>query len=422
MMRLTRASASVGTPFAWLIALSRSLRVAAMRITFVTETYPPEINGVAAGVGRIVEYLRESGHDVRLLRPRQRGEDAGGGDADDTASDGCSEWRSSGWPIPVYRDLRFGAAWPQTLAAQFCAWQPQIVHVATEGPLGWAAISAARRLGLATSSDFRTNFHQYSRYYHCGWIAPAVERYLRSFHNRTERCFVPTRQLRRDMLHAGYENVVVVGRGVDLGLYTPIRRDPALRVQWSALGAPVLLHVGRLAAEKNVELALRAFREARRYAPRARMVVVGDGPQRAQLERRYPEACFVGTQTGTALATHYASADVFLFPSLTDTFGNVTLEALASGLPVVAFDCAAASEYVADGLNGSLPAPGDEAGFIRAACQLASRFGALGRMRRAARHSALRADWPGALRAFEQQLRETVHAHRLVGTTLVRAA
>ena len=417
-------AAAPGTSFAAAFA-SPPVAVTLMRIALVTETYPPEINGVAAGVARTVTYLRERGHEVRLLRPRQDGEEPGDG-ADSRTNGGIttagSEWRSPGWPIPMYRSLRFGAARPATLAAQFRAWHPHVVHIATEGPLGWAAVAAARRLGLATSSDFRTNFHQYSGYYHCGWLAPAIERYLRGFHNRTERCFVPTRQLRRQLLACGYDRVEVVGRGVDLDLYAPARRDEALREQWNALGAPVLLHVGRLAPEKNVELALRAFRMVRRFVPRAHMVVVGDGPLRASLARRYPEARFVGTQTGAALAAHYASADVFLFPSLTDTFGNVTLEALASGLPVVAFDCAAASEYVADRLNGRLVAPGDESGFIRSACLLACRFGASGTMRRAARQAALRADWAGALRGFEQQLYETVHAHQFADTALARTA
>ncbi|HKX43380.1 MAG TPA: glycosyltransferase family 1 protein [Burkholderiaceae bacterium] len=392
-----------------------------MRIAFVTETYPPEINGVATSASRTVAYLRGHGHEVRVLRPCQDGE-AVGESPDGPESESGGEWHSPGWPIPVYSNLRFGTAWPATLVAQFRAWHPHVVHIATEGPLGWAAIAAARRLGLATSSDFRTNFHEYSRYYHCGWLAPLIERYLRRFHNRTERCFVPTRQLRRDLVGAGYEHVEVVGRGVDLELFAPERRDEKLRERWSALGAPVLLHVGRLAPEKNVELALRAFGMTRRFVPGARMVVVGDGPQRAQLERRYPEAQFVGMQTGAALAAHYASADVFLFPSLTDTFGNVTLEALASGVPVVAFDCAAAAEYVADRLNGRLVTPGDEAGFIRVSCLLACRFGALARMRRAARQAALRADWDRALHGFERQLHETIDAHRTADSTYARMA
>jgi glycosyltransferase involved in cell wall biosynthesis len=178
----------------------------------------------------------------------------------------------------------------------------------------------------------------------------------------------------------------------------------------------VLLYVGRLAAEKNVELALRAFEAARRHVPSTRMVVVGDGPKRQALARAFPDAHFAGTVTGDALAAHYASADVFLFPSMSDTFGNVTLEALASGLPVVAYDVAAASEHVVDLISGRLAPPDDERSFIDAACLLASLHRELEPMRRHARECALGATWQAVLRRFEDQLLDTVDACQRSGT------
>jgi glycosyltransferase involved in cell wall biosynthesis len=381
-----------------------------MRIAYVTETYPPEINGVALTVARTVAHLRARGHAVELVRPCQDGECPG--DCRGAAGD---EWHARGWPIPVYREMRFGLARPSTLAARFALTRPQIVHVATEGPLGWAAVRAARRLGLPATSDFRTNFHSYSRYYGLGWAEGAIAGYLRRFHNGTARSFAPTRQVQRTLAEAGFERVEVVGRGVDAARFTLLRRDAALRARWGAdpLGqGPVLLYVGRVAAEKNVALALRAYRAARAAVPSARMVVVGDGPLLARLRREHPDVTFAGRQCGEALAAHYASADVFLFPSLTDTFGNVTLEALASALPVVAFDVAAAAEHVVHGVSGLLAEPGDEAAFEQAACALA-RAHPLGLepMRRAARMAALRADWRGVMRRFEEQLAEVAHAH-----------
>ena len=197
----------------------------------------------------------------------------------------------------------------------------------------------------------------------------------------------------------------MVGRGVDLDRFAPDKRDASLRAECSPEGGPILLHVGRLAAEKNVDVALRAAREARKKIPAVRTIVVGDGPRRAALEREFPEARFVGMQTGDALAAYYASADIFLFPSLSDTFGNVTLEALASGLAVVAFDVAAASEYVTDGVDGHLIEPGDEADFSAAVCRIASIANAsrdaLEAMRRQARRAALGATWPAVLDKFE---------------------
>ena len=150
----------------------------------------------------------------------------------------------------------------------------------------------------------------------------------------------------------------MVGRGVDTERFAPARRSAALRREWQAESAPVLLMVGRVAAEKNVELGLRAFEGARRPAPDLRLVVVGDGPARSRLQSAHPDARFVGVQRGAELAAHYASADLFLFPSLSDTFGNVVLEALASGLPVASFAVAAAAEHVVDGLSRPAGRPG----------------------------------------------------------------
>ena len=377
-----------------------------MQIAVVTETYPPEINGVALTVAKAVAFLRERQHGVDVVRPAQAGEARG-----DTAGDGDggSEWRSAGWPIPVYREARFGVAWPAVLARRFAQAGTQLVHVATEGPLGRAAVTAARRLGLPVTSDFRTNFDRYSRYYRLGFLGPLIGAYLRNFHNATDRTFVPTERCRDELALAGFERLRVVGRGVDLERFSPRHRNAALRLGWGHHGSsPVLLYVGRLAAEKKVELALQAFRRARAYVPLARMVVVGDGPRRAALEREYPEVRFIGMQTGAALAACYASADVFLFPSESETFGNVTLEALASGLPVVTFDSAAAAEHVIDRVSGRLVAPGDDEAFVMATCLATTLhdFSRAGAARVATRRSVEAQSWPAVLGRFERQLLE----------------
>lgn len=373
----------------------------AIRIAYVTETFPPELNGVSLTVERTVRHLRARGHIVELIRPRQPGEARL--DADD-------ELRTAGCAIPMYREMRFGLARVAPLVRRFRRTLPQLVHLATPGPLAWAALAAARSLGIATTSDFRTNFHQYSRYYGIGWLATPAFALLRRFHNLTGRTFVPTRATCDELTAAGFRNLTVVGRGVDTVRFTPQARREALREQWQAADAPVLLTVGRVAAEKNVGLALRAFEQARRHRPETRLIVVGDGPARARLEAAHPQARFVGVQRGADLAAHYASADVFLFPSLSDTFGNVVLEALASGLPVVAFDVAAAAEHVEDGRSGRLLAPGDEPAFSAATCALAADADALRAMPEAAREAAARATWGDVLSRFEARLQDTVHA------------
>jgi len=368
-----------------------------MRVAFVTETYPPEVNGVALTVERSVRYMRRAGHDVLLVRPRQAGEAHG---------EGPLEWRTHGMRIPMYPDLRMGFASSAALRRQLQRFDAELVHVATQGPLGRAAVLAARRLGVPVTSDFRTNFHVYCEHYGVAFARDLVMRYLRSFHNRTAATFVPCRSLRDELLGHGFERVEVLSRGVDARRFTPARRSAALRRRWGAHDdAPVLLYVGRLAAEKNVPLALDAFAAVRAQRNDARMVIVGDGPLREALQRAHRDVYFAGVQRGEALAAHYASADLFVFPSCSETFGNVTLEAMASGLCVVAFAAAAAGELLRDRRNGLLAALGDDAAFVRAAVAAAMGAVDVDALRQQARLRAQASDWEPVLQRFEQRLR-----------------
>lgn len=375
-----------------------------MHIAYVTETWPPEINGVALTAERAVRWLRERGHAVELIRPRQRGE---------APRDDAAEWRTAGMPIPLYPDLRLGLATAPTLRRRFAAGTPDLVHVSTPGPLGAAAMLAARRLGLPLTADFRTNFHCYSRHYWLGGLEPLVCRYLRALHNRADCTFVPLRRVALDLAARGFVRTEVVGRGVDTALFCPTRRSAALRERWGAAADdPVLLYVGRLAREKNVALALHAFNMLRYLRPRARMVVVGDGPLRPRLQREFPAVRFAGNRRGEDLAGHYASADLFAFPSESETFGNVVLEALASGLPVVGFEHAAVAEHVRDGCNGGVVPPGDESAFIRRICNAVARDDLLAAQRLQARRTALAARWDLVLARFEHLLERTVVRRR----------
>ena len=379
-----------------------------MRIAYLTETYPPEINGVALSVERLVHGLRGRGHDVMLLRPRQRRE---------PALDDALEWRSAGLPIPMYPALRFGVATVGAVERRLARWRPELLHLATPGPLAWAGLAAARARGIAVASDFRTNFHTYSRHYGLGACAPLVLRALRRLHNATDATFVPTRRLADELTGAGFDRLHVLGRGVDTERFAPARRSQALRASWGAGPAdPVLLYVGRIAPEKNVALALATFEAMRAGLANLRMVVVGDGPLVAALAAAHPQARFVGTLRGEALAAAYASADVFVFPSLSETFGNVTLEALASGLAVVAFDAAAAAEHIEHGRSGWLVARGDAEGFVAATRQLLHDAPLRAACGRAAAAAARHARWDDVLLRFEQTIGAVLDA-RAAGPT-----
>ena len=338
-----------------------------LHVAVVTETFPPEVNGVAMTIGRMVAGLQAAGHRVSLTRPRQRDEAS-------PAADGPSTLLVGGLPIPGYPGLRFGLPARRLLRRHWMADRPDVVQVVTEGPLGTSAVAAARELRLPVVTEFHTNFHAYSRHYGFGWLERVVARHLCAMHNRGDLTLAPTPEILRRLEQSGYHNVRVVARGVDTALFTPKRRDRALRARWGAGDDDlVVAHVGRLAPEKNLPQVFTTFAAIRRHAPRARLIMVGDGPARRLIERRYPEAICAGMRHGEDLAAHYASADLFLFPSLTETYGNVVLEALASGLPVVAYRQAAAAELIRHGINGMLADPGARDQFERAALDFAVR-------------------------------------------------
>ncbi|BBD79656.1 glycosyltransferase family 4 protein [Aerosticca soli] len=367
-----------------------------MRIALVSETYPPEINGVALTVHALATGLAGRGHTVEILRPRQR----------QAAPDdpGVLDVPLPGLPLPGYPGLRLGLPATHSLCRRWRRWRPDVLYIATEGPLGHAALTAARRLGIPAATGFHTRFDSYAAHYGLRWLAPWVRACLRRFHRRADATLVPTEALAEELRALGVPRVCVLRRAVDTTLFHPQRRDATLRAHWGADGhTPVWLYVGRLAPEKNLALAVRAFEAARQVVPRLRFVLVGDGPARARLAADHPELILAGVQRGEALARHYASADLFVFPSLSETFGNVILEALAAGLPVIAHNQAAAREHVREGHSGHLVEPGDEAGFIEAATRLSINPGLIRHMGRAA-HAATAALSPATVIADAEAL------------------
>jgi glycosyltransferase involved in cell wall biosynthesis len=380
-----------------------------LRVAVVTETWPPEVNGVAATSARVVAELRDRGHELQVIRPRQNHED---GAAEEP---GYAEVLMRGLPIPRYPQLKMGLPSRRTLLRLWGLQRPDVVHIVTEGPLGWSALQAAQALRLPVVSDFRTNFHAYSRHYGVAWLQRPIVGYLRKFHNRTACTMVPTDTLRAELQAEGFMNLRVVARGVDTQLFDPARRSEALRRRWGvAPDQMVAMHVGRIAPEKNLETLIAAHAAMRQRDPRVKLVFVGDGPARASMQQRCPDAHFAGLQRGEDLAAHYASADVFLFPSLTETYGNVLPEALASGLAVVAFDCAAAGQLVSHGHNGLLVKPGEGAEFCSTAARLAGHMAEARLLGAEGRHTALKLDWGRIAREVESEYLAAIdHAPQL---------
>ena len=393
-------------------------RSPSLRIAIVTETFPPEINGVAMTLGRIVQGLIARGHLVQVVRPRQARE-SGIAPAD------MEEVLARGAALPNYGELRFGLPAKNRLVRLWTEKRPDVVHVVTEGPLGWSAVAAARKMHIAVTSSFHTNFHSYSSHYGLGLLKRPIEGYLRKLHNRTLATMVPTQALASSLERRGYQNLRVVSRGVDVQQFSPSKRSQALRESWG-LGPQdiAVLHVGRIAKEKNVGVVVAGFRALQQTHPRAKLIFVGDGPARQSVQDSCPDAIFAGMRKGEDLAAHYASADVFWFASLTETYGNVVPEALASGLAVVAFAYGAALELVQDGSSGVLVPGVRDSDFVDAARRLAASTQTLEQIRAAAPASVAHVAWDRVYDNFIAVLQQAlaVNGHSFTATAQPIAA
>lgn len=374
---------------------------ATLHLCLVSETFPPEINGVANTLGYLSRGLAARGHQVLLVRPRQVGE----GEPQPGIH---RQILVAGWPLPGYPGLQWGRSALHKLLRHWKRQRPDVVYIATEGPLGLSALRAARRLAIPVVSGFHTNFQLYGEHYGLGLLTRAVTGYLRWFHNRSLLTLVPSQSQRVELQRRGFERLSLLSRGVDADLFHPARRCRELRREWGLEEQDIaVLHVGRLATEKNLQLLVNTFNALHRQYPdkHLRLIIVGDGPQEPALRQQLPDARFCGLQRGESLARHYACGDLFVFPSLSETFGNVVLEALASGLAVVAFDQAAAAQHIRHGHNGALAMPGDETAFIEAACALLEDDERLRSLRLNARWHASKQGWSSIIDGFEQHLR-----------------
>jgi glycosyltransferase involved in cell wall biosynthesis len=289
-----------------------------MRIVIVTDAWQPQVNGVVTTLRRTREGLEAQGHEVAVVAP--------------------TGFRTV--PCPSYPEIRL-ALWPgRKLKRALDAAEPDAVHIATEGPLGTAARRHCLERGWRFTTSYHTQFPQYLRQ-----RIPVPEswayRYLRNFHRSAERTLVPTEHLRIELLDQGFQNVVLWSRGVDTKLFRPMDRN------FLDLPRPIAIYVGRVAVEKNLKAMLEID------CPGTKLIV-GDGPDFEKLRRSFPEAQFVGYKFGTELAQYLAAADVFVFPSRTDTFGLVMLEAMACGTPVAAFPVTGPIDVVREGFSGCL--------------------------------------------------------------------
>ena len=333
-------------------------RTAPLRILIVSDAWFPQVNGVVRTLSTVVDHLRAGGDTVEVIGPD----------------------RFVNLPMPGYAEIRLAVAPRRRLARLVEAFAPDAVHIATEGPLGWAMRAICRRRRWPFTTAFHTRFPDYL---HARTRIPLAWSWavMRRFHEAGAGTFAATRSLREELAASGFTKVLAWTRGVDLA-----RFRPELREAWDGLARPVFLYAGRVAVEKNIEAFLALDLPGSK-------VVVGDGPAREGLQRRFPQAHFTGYRDNGLLARSYAGADVFVFPSRTDTFGLVLLEALASGTPVAAFPVTGPRDVVIDPRVGAL----DED--LRAAC-----LRALGCDRAAARAHAEKWSWDACAAQFRAAL------------------
>jgi len=380
---------------------------ATVKLAIVTETFPPEVNGVAMTFGRIARELSQRGHQVTVYHPRRD-------DLPPPARNAAyTEVLVHGIPIPGYPELRLGIPAPFALRRRWRRDRPDLVHIVTEGPLGASAINAARELGLPLTSSFHTNFHTYTSHYGCGPLQRAALAWLRRVHNRTQRTFAPTTELCEELQHLGFERLALLSRGVDVHLFSPDRRSFELRSSWGAgPDNPVVLHVGRMAPEKNYPLLFRVYAAMRAANPRLRFVLAGEGPLKAQLQRDHPDCVFAGFFSREEIGRYYASADIYIHASLTETFGNVLTEAMASGLAVAGFNYAAARQFIRTGVNGLTVPVNDAQALIQAGVTLATDPALCATIGPRARETLATQSWDHVVARFEADLAGVIEEHR----------
>jgi phosphatidylinositol alpha 1,6-mannosyltransferase len=355
-----------------------------VRIAYVTESFPPDVNGVAHTAVRVAEHLASQGHEPLIIAPEPANDQPRPDDAL-----GYPVVRVPSLPLPVYRGLRVGVPGPRVRAA-IAAHRADLVHLAGPFVLGASGCAAARRLRLPAVAVYATDMAAYARAYHTGAAGQEIAwRRLRQIHNAVDRTLAPSSASAADLRAHGIERVWQWGRGVDTERFDPGKRSEQIRAQLAPSGEAIVGYVGRLAAEKRLDLLSEVAK-----LPGVRLVVVGGGPTEAVARRSLPGALFLGPRYGEDLAAIYASLDIFVHSGPHDTFGNTLQEAAASGLPLVAPAAGGPLDLVDDGVTGFLVDPGDAAALARAVSRLAADPALRAAQGQAARIGVLGRTWP----------------------------
>ncbi|WP_087483414.1 glycosyltransferase family 4 protein [Brachybacterium massiliense] len=321
-----------------------------MRILFVAESFLPHMNGVTNSVLRVVDHFAASGDDLGIIAPKWPGADK---HLRTTCGRKVRVHRVVSAPMPGYADVRIAATSATTLRRRIDEFQPDVIHLASPMVLGGRAVVAAQKAGVPTVAVYQTDIPGYTARYGMPFLENATWQLLRDVHNRATLNLAPSHATRDELIQHGIERVDLWRRGVDTSLFSPSLRSESLRAQYAKRHEKLVIYMGRLAAEKQVE-DLKVIHDM----PGVRLLIVGDGPERETLRRMMPRARFAGFRSGTDLAEHLASADLFIHPGELETFGQTVQEAMASGLPVIAPRRGGPVDLVSPSRTGWLYTPG----------------------------------------------------------------
>jgi glycosyltransferase involved in cell wall biosynthesis len=387
-----------------------------LRVLYCTDTYPPQVNGVSVVTALSVAGLRARGWEVEVIAPSYPGSQPNPFEAAQAPGPAEQVTPVPSVRLPLYPEIRVAAPVVRIADRVMRRFRPGLVHLATEFMIGRIGQRAALRAGIPMVSSYHTDFSRYTGSYGIPWLGAPVRRYIARFHARSRRVYTPGRPAAADLGQMGISGVEIWGRGVDLVTFQPGRRDLALRRAYASDDMLLFIHVGRLAAEKNVECVLEGFRLARlKVGGRLPMhlVIAGSGPRERALRAMADQhVTFLGTlDRKVVLPRLYASADAFLFASESETLGLVILEAMASGLPVIAAPAGGVADHLRDGQNGLAFPAGDSDALAARIVALAESPELLRRLAAGALRTASAMSWEHELDRLDASYREVLEAH-----------
>ncbi|MGR3763108.1 glycosyltransferase family 4 protein [Rossellomorea sp. NS-SX7] len=370
-----------------------------MRIALFSDTYHPQVNGVAKTLKRLTDYFEKRGIEYKVFVP----------ETDDRKEQYPNVHSFTSFPFIFYPECRTAIANPHTIEKQLKEFSPTLIHVTTPLTMGLIGVRCAKKMNIPLVASYHTHFDFYLDYYKMTWLSPLLWKYMKWFHSTARRIFVPSTDTKEHLESKGFEHLSIWSRGVDCEMFSPSKRSKGMRDASQLHDKLTLLYVGRLAPEKDLDTLTKIIKlMPQAVKDRVQWTIVGDGPLKKEMESDLhgENVLFTGYLNGEDLADTYASSDLFVFPSASETFGNVVLEAFASGLPAIVADKGGVTTIVEDGINGRIAKAHHYQSFIEAIKGITENEELHQSMSRQAREKAEHLSWDSIFKKLEFEYRE----------------